>query len=313
VLIFGLADDLTGALETGAKFRDAVVTTNGFHPDEAVVVIDTETRHLTPERAAAVVRQTARQAKLIYKKADSTLRGNIAAELKALINAFPDRPLIYAPAYPDLGRTVKNGCLLIDGVPAHQTAFARDPLNPVCESDIRNLLAGLDVRVLDGETNADIENAAREIITSEPYAIAAGPGALAGALARLMGFETLRPPTHGLLRRCLVVNGSLHPASAAQIEFAKSRGFFDDDWKLCSRAPEAVLGAFRKSRFDGLVVFGGDTAFEIHRALRFPEFRTMGEVLTGVPLSRCGGLFWITKAGGFGAPDLLCDIRRRVT
>ncbi|HKD08160.1 MAG TPA: four-carbon acid sugar kinase family protein [Bryobacteraceae bacterium] len=312
-MIFGLADDLTGALETGAKFRDAIVTTGGFSPDSGVIVVDTETRHVSPECAAEIIRQAARQAKLIYKKTDSTLRGNIAAELGALVKLFPDRRLIYAPAYPDLGRTVRDGCLFIDGVPAHQTAFARDPRNPVCQSDIRKLLEGLEVRIIDGETNADVENAAHEILASEPYALAAGAGALAGALARLMGLEPLHASSHAPVRRCLVVNGSLHPASAAQIDFARERGLFDDGWALCGRQPEAVARALRVSRFDGIVVFGGDTAFEIHKALRLPEFRTMGEVVTGVPISQCGGLCWITKAGGFGPPELLCDIRRRVT
>jgi uncharacterized protein YgbK (DUF1537 family) len=312
-MIFALADDLTGALETGAKFRDAVVTTAEPRLDEPVLVIDTETRHVAPQQAADVIRRSVRDAKLIYKKTDSALRGNIAAELGALISAFPDRPLIYAPAYPDMGRTVRNGCLLIDGVAAHQTAFARDPQNPVCESDVRKLLDGLDVRVMDGETNAEVDEAAREILASEPPALAAGPGALAGALARLMGLEPPRHPAHAPLRRCLIVNGSLHPASAAQIDFARSRGLFDKDWLLCGREPEAVLSALRDSRFDAIVVFGGDTAFDIHKALRLPEFRTMGEVLTGVPISRCDGLYWVTKAGGFGPPELLCDIRRRVT
>ena len=312
-MILALADDLTGALETGAKFRDAVVTTGEVRLDEPVLVIDTETRHVTPPHAADVIRRTVGDAILNYKKPDSTLRGNIAAELRALISAFPDRPLIYAPAYPDLGRTVRNGWLLIDGVPAHQTAFARDPRNPVSESDVRKLLDGLDVRVVDGETNADVEDAAREILASEPPALAAGPGALAGALGRLMGLEPPNHPAHASLRRCLIVNGSLHPASAAQIDFARARGLFDEDWTLCGREPEAVLSALRDSRFDAIVVFGGDTAFDLHKALRFREFRTMGEVLTGVPMSRCGGLYWITKAGGFGPPELLCDIRRRVT
>ena len=312
-MIFGLADDLTGALETGAKFRDAIVTTGGFSLDRAVVAVDTETRHMTPERAADVIRQTAREAKLIYKKTDSALRGNIAAELRALMGVFPNRRVIYAPAYPDLGRTVKNGCLFIDGVPAHQTAFARDPMNPVSDSDIRKLLDGVAVRVVDGETDTDVENAAREILASEPHAIAAGPGALAGALARMMGLAAVDSPACPPIRRCLVVNGSLHPASAAQIDFARDCGLFDGDWRLCGHGPESVVRALSESRFDGIVVFGGDTAFKIHEELQFPEFRTMGEVVTGVPLSRCGGLYWITKAGGFGPPELLCDIRRRVT
>jgi uncharacterized protein YgbK (DUF1537 family) len=64
---------------------------------------------------------------------------------------------------------------------------------------------------------------------------------------------------------------------------------------------------------DALVVFGGDTAFGIHKALGGQPFEVWGEVLPGVPLSRSGDLFWITKAGGFGAADVLCGIRRILT
>jgi uncharacterized protein YgbK (DUF1537 family) len=64
---------------------------------------------------------------------------------------------------------------------------------------------------------------------------------------------------------------------------------------------------------DAVVVFGGDTAFGIHHAFGAPAFDSYCEVYPGVPLSRCGDLFWITKAGGFGARDLLCEIRRRLT
>jgi uncharacterized protein YgbK (DUF1537 family) len=58
-----------------------------------------------------------------------------------------------------------------------------------------------------------------------------------------------------------------------------------------------------------LIVFGGDTAFGILDALGRPAIHPVLEILPGVPLSRTGGLFLVTKAGGFGPPDVLVRIR----
>jgi Sugar-binding N-terminal domain len=67
--ILSIADDLTGALEAGAKFAGrglgACVTTKiavSGPPDVPVLVIDTETRHLAAEKARAVVRDAAESA-----------------------------------------------------------------------------------------------------------------------------------------------------------------------------------------------------------------------------------------------------------
>src|SRR5690242_19784565 len=82
--IASLADDLTGALEIGAKFAAAgiaaaVSTELAWDRNVTACVIDTETRHSAPEGAAKIVQRLAREAdgvRLIYKKTDSTLRGN---------------------------------------------------------------------------------------------------------------------------------------------------------------------------------------------------------------------------------------------
>jgi uncharacterized protein YgbK (DUF1537 family) len=121
-----------------------------------------------------------------------------------------------------------------------------------------------------------------------------------------------------------VVNGSLHPASAAQIAFARARNCFDGGWRLFDSDPggggserarrtgELVRSALEISPVDALIVFGGDTAFGIHRALGGQPFESWGEVSPGVPLSRCGGLFWITKAGGFGPENILWELRKKL-
>lgn len=335
--ILAIADDLTGALEVGAKFArlglQARVTTKIsvlVSPEVPVLVIDTETRHLPESAAELVIHELAVSAKqfspwLIYKKTDSTLRGNIAAELRALQHGYPDRSLIYAPAYPEMGRTVKNGSLFIWGTPVHQSAFANDPLNPIRESDINTLCGKVNAMVLDGESAADLQAAACIVMKSEPPALAVGPAALAGALAEYLG-----PTVRGVCEwpsssRCLVVNGSLHPASKEQISFARERNFFNDYWQCfhpechasglerARQTGQAVHDLLDRSQFDTIVVFGGDTAFGIHQALGAPVFEPYGEIVPGVPVSLCGGRLWITKAGGFGKRDILFDIRRHLT
>lgn len=323
-----IADDLTGALEAGAHFSGrglpSCVTTTNVPANTQVAVLDTETRHRSPAEAYAIVKGIARQSnpELIYKKTDSTLRGNIGAELRAILDSFPGRKVTYAPAYPDLGRTVRNGKLYVRGVPVHQTEFAADELNPIRSSDVAGVLDGVPATILDGESNEDIRRAA-SLILSGPPAIAAGPAALAAALAGQLSENGPSVRPFPKLSRCLIVNGSRHPASLAQIEFAKNNGCFGNGWDyfenaangdgMARAAQTGVLISQVLHSYEAVIVFGGDTAYGIHSALGSEPFDPFSELLPGVPLSRSKGIYWITKAGGFGAADILCDIRRRLT
>ena len=61
-----------------------VTTGSNSRSTNCVEVIDLESRHLTPEAAvAAVMAFAGTRARIVYLKTDSTLRGNIAAELAA--------------------------------------------------------------------------------------------------------------------------------------------------------------------------------------------------------------------------------------
>ena len=53
----------------------------------------------------------------IYKKTDSALRGNIGAELEAMMQASGEEQLPFVPAFPQIGRTTVNGTHFIEGVP----------------------------------------------------------------------------------------------------------------------------------------------------------------------------------------------------
>jgi uncharacterized protein YgbK (DUF1537 family) len=274
---------------------------------------------------------------LLYKKTDSTLRGNIASELRALRDAFPGRPLVYVPAYPQLGRTVRGGRLYVDGVPLDRSDFARDPLNPATESDIGKVIQGLQARICDGETVAEIEAEAERIATADPLPVAAGPAALAEALAARLQLPRGNSALWPRIGRCLAVNGSLHPMARAQVEHARANGWriarpecapgalAKGGWYLLDTADTGGEGVERAARvgylvtsimnaapLDALVVFGGDTAFGMHSALDPCDFVPLGEIVPGVPVCKRGECFWITKAGGFGGPEILCEIRKRL-
>jgi uncharacterized protein YgbK (DUF1537 family) len=334
--LFATADDLTGALEIGGKFaargiRATVATNIDGAERTGVLVLDAQTRHLTAQEAQTRTEKILclareRRAELIYKKTDSTLRGNIAAEFRALQNVYPERSIVYVPAYPDLGRTVVDGQLYVHGKPVHETEFAHDRWSPVRDCRVETVVGDADVWIVDGDCNADIRAAAELIFAQPPPRICAGPAALAEALAdRLAGETPLRVAESPRAPRCLVVNGSLHPVSSAQIEAAKSQGVFAGGWTLfeecvegvglarAQRVGECVRRELMRQPFDGVMVLGGDTAYGIHAALGLAPYDSIGEVAPGVPISRSNHLIWITKAGGFGEPDILAIIKRKLT
>ena len=149
-----IADDLTGAADCGLQFaragyRTAVlfgeVETN---PPEGVdaVVVDTDSRSLEDWEAAGRVLaagESLKEARIFYKKLDSTLRGPVAAELAAALEASGRTRAVVAPAFPSTGRTTRDGVQFVRGVPVHETELAEDPNTPVKEGHIPSLLAGL--------------------------------------------------------------------------------------------------------------------------------------------------------------------------
>ncbi len=316
--VAALADDLTGALEVGSKFAcrglDARVfawPNLDFEMPCGVLVVDAETRMLSGSAAAERMRALSgeiarRGAELIYHKTDSTLRGNIAAEIRALGDVFGEREIVFAPAYPALGRVVRGGRLYVEGRPVEETAFARDPTHPVRTGDIRALVEGVPrVTIADGASEADLEATARDVMRRAGSLIACGPAGLAAHLAS--GFGEKTEIAWPRLPRALVVNGSLHERSLEQARRAREAWRQRAGWDFCDR--ETAARRWAEGGYDGAIVFGGDTAYRILAARGFPPLVPLGEILPGVPVTRCGDTWLVTKAGGFGEPDLLCRLR----
>lgn len=125
-----IADDLTGANDTGVQYKkngysttvkimnDNDVTSKMFKTSD-VVVINTDSRPLNSKEAYNTVYSLAKNLntlddiEYIYKKVDSLMRGNPAPELEAIIDATGAKVAIVASAFPDNGRIVTDGTLMM--------------------------------------------------------------------------------------------------------------------------------------------------------------------------------------------------------
>ena len=119
-------------------------------PEAEVVVVDTDSRDARASEARARVAEAARllAGRRLYKKIDSTCRGNVGYELRALRDVLEPRGIVVAPAFPAGGRTTLWGVQRVGGQPLELTFFAHDPRWPMRESHLPTLLAqqaGLEV------------------------------------------------------------------------------------------------------------------------------------------------------------------------
>lgn len=257
-----IADDLTGALDTCVQFAKwgasvRVVTAGEDTPGngvpggaEDVLVIDAETRRLSPGQAytlthALVQKALAGGVAHIYIKADSGLRGNVGSGLQAALDAAGLPFIAFLPAFPKMNRITKDGVQFIDGVPLHKSVFAQDPYDPVSSPDVKGLFAGLPARVallpvgdtyhtdfdrqtigvFDAGTTADFHRIARHLAGSGQLRVVAGCAGFAGVLPAYVGMPRRQVTVPPLGRSLLVFCGSLSPITRRQIEYGERMGY----------------------------------------------------------------------------------------
>jgi len=255
---FGVvADDLTGANDTGVQFKKCGMETivlidinniKNVISIAEVIVIDTESRNDAPELAYKKVKEAAKalktaEIKLIYKKIDSTLRGNIGSELDAVMDELGIHLSIVAPAFPANGRITVGGYHFVNLAPVEKTEFAHDPVSPVKESHVPTLIQrqsqrnvghinlsivmdglepfkqeiyrqrekGKEIIVIDAATQNDLKTIAKAIVDVD--ALACGSAGLAEELSR-----ALKHPRRGSV---IVVSGSISNATMQQTSRAR--------------------------------------------------------------------------------------------
>ena len=155
-------------------------------------------------------------------------------------------------------------------------------------------------------------------------ALLIGSAGLARPLAARLAQRTKR-----LDRSVLVLCGSLHPTARVQVrrvELANEPlvtvlttpaqpGIYPDPTGALAAEAKAWLADHEAS---GIVVTGGDTLGTLLRAMLAHGVDLEQEAAPGIPLGRIAGGPWaglriISKAGGFGGPDVLVDAVQLLT
>ncbi len=258
-----IADDLTGGNATGVLLRQlnyralsvlnaADVSQEDFR-DLDCLICPTDSRAVSPQEACRRVRESVQkfagpETRVFAKRIDSTMRGNIGAEIDAMLDALGDDYVaVLAPAFPSSGRVVCGGYMLVHGTLLHKTDIAIDPKTPVKQSEIvplvaaqsrlqihsffiRDLMhgkhalaeqmqaavaAGARILSFDCLTQEDLELIADACITSGLKIAAVDPGVFTATYAR-----KVIPPRSSSTgrRRVLGVIGTVHPLAKVQLD-----------------------------------------------------------------------------------------------
>ncbi len=333
-----LADDLTGALDSAARFVPLVGPvpvlwrTHNLPPTAA---IDAGTRDLDAAAARAAMERLApllQGADIAFKKIDSLLRGHVATELAACMRHFDH--CVLAPAFPFQGRITRDGRQL-----------ARD-LDDWRDSGVDLPAAlracGLTIPLRDAETDADLDAIVVAGRALPGRVLWCGTGGLAGALA---GSRVV--PCPRLPRPILALIGSDHSVSAGQLAAT------GDHLHRVAATGSEEIAAVRRSLQSGaaavgvalpggtpraeatrrigdcfaavlaamehpgtLVVAGGETLRRLCDALGVVGLEVDGEVVPGVPTSILRGGAWdgqrvVSKSGAFGDAGFLARLFAR--
>ncbi|MBA2779849.1 four-carbon acid sugar kinase family protein [Billgrantia kenyensis] len=302
------------------------------------------------ERVAAVTRRLVPHTPTVwFNKVDSTLRGQVVAESLAMRDVIPRR-LLVAPAVPAQGRTVCEGRVWVAGEPLDGSldrvfAAAGVPLvrharpcdAPLPEGDC----------VADTGSDRELACLYDAVLQAPDRWLLVGAAGLATAVAqrcfgllraapcRLTGVERVLYALGSRAQRTLEQERRLqeHAPGLARVTALKGGDEeatavlltpgADDDTELApSRVAaamgEAAVGAvshWPQASKGLLFLSGGDIAVATLSRLGATVITVEAEWAPGIALGRLEGApqrLVMTKAGGFGDPDLLVQLHGRL-
>jgi len=301
-----LADDLTGALDTAARFVPRFgpipVVWAGSPVPDGPVAIDSATREAPVGDAVATIRTLVPLlggAGIAFKKIDSLLRGHVAEELTACLPWFDH--VVLAPAFPFQGRITRGG---------RQWTRDGDGLRDVGVDP-----ALLPIPLRDAQTDADLDRIVAEGMRLDGRVLWCGTAGLAGALAGRAPVP--RPKLRGPV---LALIGSDHPVARSQVAAASDPALRIPTVTIPANTPRAeaerlITATFARilantTRPGVLFVSGGETLRGVCRALGATRLDVDGEIEPGVPCSILRGGPWegqrvVSKSGAFGDATFL--------
>ena len=330
-----LADDLAGACDSSAAFiptgrtvRVWFGTSVQFSSPESVQAFTSNSRALSRSRAARVVADAAKALgsdpnSLFFANIDPAGRGTAGAEILAAHRTLSSRAVLFAPAFPSAGRTVRDGVLEIQDAAGQHKQIRLSSLFPLTArgriaiisspSELKPTLeSGKTILICDSETQSDLESLARAA-QDLPELLFAGSAGLAYALASL----TLVEQPHAIVptaEQILLIAGSSHPLIKLQLE-ALDRNRFSGVRivKTGFAARHRTRSAFRSVEPQALILADGQAALLAAVALEAHSFILHGELAPGIPWGLIqGGLAHgcvvVTKSESLGSETAFNEI-----
>jgi uncharacterized protein YgbK (DUF1537 family) len=346
-----IADDLTGACDAAVAFTAACgpvrIQINGGPLEAASVqATTTQSRDIAVADAEARVRSIAQRFPSnveLFKKIDSVFRGNTVAEIAAILRYARYDLAVLAPAYPALGRVVREGILRIRDTSGDRTlpiaellakfgcslgvlpaGLPSDALVPAVRRSLNSTQPSI---LCDAANHDDLERIVGAARSLGKRILWIGSGGLAHALAAGLTPLARQPASVPRPGHTILFIGTAHPVTRAQVErlqIAEHRSDATHSLATDLLIPvmlgetsadkiRAAVATRDPARTACLFMTGGDTAHFVCRALGIDALRLEREFAPGVPLAIAeGGPFdgvsVVLKSGGFGEPDLLCRL-----
>lgn len=246
-----IADDFTGANDTGMQFYnqgcsvDVALSIDVKYFDRDIVVYNTDSRAMSQcDAKAAIISVVDRciitKDTFVFKKIDATFRGNIGAEIEALIESTRFNFAVLCAALPSKYRTIEDGKCMYRGKGVTQSEFATDPKTPVISDSVAEIIASqsdivvysitkYDLReaiktvqeqndsnivlVVDAKTNEDLLHIGSTIAETMDGGILVGTSGLASHLPPTVYYQDFIKPS-------LVVAGTMSPVTINQVKVA---------------------------------------------------------------------------------------------
>lgn len=248
-----VADDLTGANDTGVMFAESgfatILETNIDSLDKIdiskgdIFSVSTDSRAIgakAEHKTYQVIRQgIGKEINQLYLKIDSTMRGSvhyqIKGALKAWKNLYHNAKAVICSAYPAMGRTIENGHLYVNGIPVNETPSGKDAICPVDSSYLPDLLpeaihlqcltigeliskinsTDSEQIIIDAKTEDDLSIIAHVINQLGNHIIPVGSAGLAAHLKKHQKQVVTKETDLG---RALILVTSIHETSQTQVD-----------------------------------------------------------------------------------------------
>jgi uncharacterized protein YgbK (DUF1537 family) len=262
-----IADDLTGANATSVllakdgykacTFLRLEAFSERDDADFNIISISTDSRAIAKEEAYQRVANVTnffkdKNIKFFTKRIDSTLRGNIGAEVDAVLdNLDKDTIAVLISSFPSSGRVTIGGYLMVNSIPLEKTDVAKDPKTPVHTSCVQNLVSeqskykvgfialnrvfkgaealkqdivdektkGNKIIIIDATTNEDIDIIAKAVTMTGLSVVAVDPGPFTAALVK----ELVPKPTKSRGQKVLLTVGSVSNLTRNQVDELRMR------------------------------------------------------------------------------------------